>query len=46
MNNDLKKLLKHSNRKKNKKSVNRRINNKGLYYSLDDTPIPDRFSGF
>ena len=47
MNNDLKKLLKHTNRKKKRNSVNdRKIYNKELYYYVSDLPSPDRLSGF
>ena len=47
MNTNIRKVLKHCNTKKNKKSVNnRRINNKELYYYLSDLPSPDRLAGF
>ena len=48
MNIEIKKLLKHANRKRNKKSVNdKKINNQELYYYLNDNlPSPDSLSGF
>jgi hypothetical protein len=47
MNVELKKMLKHVNRKRNKKTANnRKINNKELYYYLSDLPSPDSLSEF
>jgi len=47
MNDNIRKLLKHCNRKRNKRSVNnRKISNKELYYYISDLPSPDRLSGF
>ena len=43
---NIRKVLKHSNRKRNKKSSvnNRKISNVELYYLLSDLPSPDNMS--